>query len=393
MNYSKVLEGIRVLDLSRLLPGPYASLVLGDLGAQVDKLEDAGAGDYLRHMPPDIGGNSAAFHALNRGKRSAVVNLKVPAGRSAFERLCGHYDVLLEQFRPGVLARLGLAHEQLLERHPRLIICALTGYGQTGPLAARAGHDLNYLARSGLLGAMGPTAGPPQVPAFQLADVSGGMWSVIAILAALRQREQSGQGGLCDIAMSEGVLGFASIGLASALCGEEAAAGEHVLGGGIAPYNTYKTSDERYVSIAALEPKFWFRFCSATQIEGDAEALFPGPHQAAWKQRLAAVFGARTRAEWIAFGDAHDCCVEPVWAPDEVREDPQLKARGLIQDVAVGDQRAAAIATPLSSNDSLRQQAPAKAGQDTRAIFREAGFSDDEVAALEQEKAIVQAPS
>src|SRR3954471_8924918 len=179
------LKGIRILDLSRLLPGPFATLVLADLGATVDKIEDTGGGDYLRHMPPQVAGESAAFQLLNRGKRSAVIDLKKPEGRAAMKRLVGAYDVLFDQFRPGVLARLGLGHDELRAAHPRLVICALTGYGQTGELAQKAGHDLNYLARSGVLGAQGPVDGPPQVPGFQLADFSCGMWSVVAILAAL----------------------------------------------------------------------------------------------------------------------------------------------------------------------------------------------------------------
>src|SRR6266542_4436213 len=155
------LAGVRILDLSRLLPGPLATLVLADLGAQVDKIEDPEAGDYARNMPPLVGGHGAAFHVLNRGKRSAVLDLKRPEGVRAFERLVLHYDVVFEKFRPGVLDRLGLGHERLLELHPKLVVAALTGYGQSGPLCERAGHDLDYLARAGLLGLQGPSDGKP----------------------------------------------------------------------------------------------------------------------------------------------------------------------------------------------------------------------------------------
>src|SRR5262249_51900817 len=186
------LTGVRVLDLSRLIPGPFATLVLADLGATVDKIEDAAGGDYLRHVPPQVAGSSVAFHLLNRGKRSAILDLKHPAGRDAFRRLATRYDVLFDQFRPGGLPRLRLGYEVLCADNPRLIVCALTGYGQTGPLVNRAGHDLNYLARAGLLGAQGPADRAPQVPGFQMADVSGGMWCAIAILAALAERAQTG---------------------------------------------------------------------------------------------------------------------------------------------------------------------------------------------------------
>jgi len=165
---ARSLAGLRVLDLSRLLPGPFASLVLADLGANVDKIEDTEGGDYLRAMPPLRGGVSSMFLALNRNKRSACLDLKMASGREALLKLVPHYDVLLEQFRPGVLDRLGLGHATLRERNPRLIVCALTGYGQDGPLASRAGHDLNYLARAGVLGMNGPADAAPQVPGFQL---------------------------------------------------------------------------------------------------------------------------------------------------------------------------------------------------------------------------------
>src|SRR5580704_6915913 len=197
------LAGIRVLDLSRLLPGPFASLVLADLGARVDKIEDPAGGDYLRAMPPLRGDTSSMFLALNRNKRSACLDLKMERGRAALLKLTARYDVLLEQFRPGVLDRLGLGHRTLLETNPRLIVCALTGYGQDGPLANRAGHDLNYLARAGVLGMQGPAGAPPQPPGFQLADVGGGLWCVVAILAALRERDRTGKGSVIDVAMSE----------------------------------------------------------------------------------------------------------------------------------------------------------------------------------------------
>jgi crotonobetainyl-CoA:carnitine CoA-transferase CaiB-like acyl-CoA transferase len=381
------LAGVRVLDLSRLIPGPFGTLVLADLGAQVDKIEDAGAGDYLRYVPPQRAGASAGFHLLNRGKRSAIVDLKRAEGRAAFMRLLGRYDVLFEQFRPGVLDRLGLSHAALRERHPRLIICALTGYGQTGPLSQRAGHDLNYLARAGLLGSMGPSAGPPQVPGFQLADVSGGMWCVIAILAALRQRDATGQGTVCDIAMSDGVLGFAALSIAAGLAGESVPRGDETLTGGIAPYNTYLAKDGAPMTLAALEPKFWTAFCAAVGLECDTSALVPGPHQAALKARVAEIFAGRTRAEWEAFAENHDCLVEPVLAPNELAGDAHTRARGLTFELNVAGESVPEIRTPVSSRDHAGTAAPMP-GQHTREIFREAGFDETEIAELFKARAI-----
>jgi alpha-methylacyl-CoA racemase len=385
------LDGVRVLDLTRLLPGPFASLVLADLGARVDKLEDPGGGDYLRAMPPvDESGASAAFAALNRNKRSLVLDLKRPAGRRAFLRLLPHYDVLFEQFRPGVLARLGLGHDVLRRESPRLVVCALTGYGQTGPLAQRAGHDLNYLARAGLLGLTGPAGAPPPVPGFQLADVSGGLWSVIAILAALRERDRSGQGAVLDVAMVDGVLGFATTAMAALGHGHVAERGGEVLTGGIAPYNTYLSKDDCVMTLAALEPKFWASFCGGVGLACDLTALLPGPHQPALKAEVAAIFRSKTRAEWQAFAAERDCCVEPALRPDELRGDEHLRARGLFFAPPGGGAGPAAgqFRLPITPPDAAAPAPPGR-GEHGDAILREAGLSDDEIAELRREGATI----
>ena len=375
------LGGIRVLDLTRLLPGPFATLVLSDLGAQVDKLEDPNMGDYTRHAPPMVGNAGAAFHALNRGKRSAVLDLKSERGRAVFERIVPHYDVLFEQFRPGVLARLGLAHERLLELHPKLVVCALTGYGQTGPLRDRAGHDLNYLARAGLVGLAGPADQKPAIPPFQLADVSGGLWSVIAILAALREREQTGKGSILDIAMLDSVIPFATIGLSKLLGGELPARGGELLSGGIAAYDTYLTADQQVVTLGALEPKFLMKFCAHAGIEVDLSVLLPGPHQAELKARFSRAIAGKTRAEWEAFNAEHDVCLEPALRPDEVLSDPQVVARGLFFEGPAGPSAVRYYRTPVTPADIQPSPAPSQ-GEHTHAIFREAGLSDAEIAAL-----------
>ena len=375
------LADVRVLDLSRLLPGPFATLVLADLGASVDKIEDPAGGDYLRVMPPQIAGESVAFQLLNRGKRSAVLDLKKPEGKAAFLRLVGSYDVLFEQFRPGVLDRLGLGHKALRAAHPRLIVCALTGYGQTGPLAQRAGHDLNYLARSGVLGAQGPSDRAPQVPGFQLADVSGGMWSVIAIQAALIERARTGQGTILDIAMTDGVLGFAVTAMASALAGEGQSRGGEPLTGGIAPYNTYTSSDGHPITLAALEPKFWMSFCAGVGLETGMEALIPGSHQLALRARVTEIFATKTRQEWIAFGEERDCCLEAVLAPDELTRDPHLTARGLFFNLPSERGDIPQIRLPVTPKDTTFSPPP-RSGEHTRAIFADAGMTADEIDAL-----------
>ena len=383
------LDGVRVLDLTRLLPGPFASLVLADLGARVDKVEDPDGGDYLRVMPP-VGpdGTAAAFAALNRGKRSLVLDLKRPAAQAAFLRILPRYDVLFEQFRPGVLARLGLGHDVLRAKAPRLVVCALTGYGQTGPLAPRAGHDLNYLARAGLLGLMGPPGGAPPVPGWQLADVAGGLWSVIAILAALRQREQTGEGAVLDVAMVDGALGFATTAVAALGLGQHAERGAEALTGGIAPYNTYLSRDDRVMTLAALEPKFWASFCEGVGIACDMTALMPGPHQEAIKAQVAAIFRSKTRAEWEAFAAERDCCVEPALAPAELAADPHLRARGLFYAPGGGEgPEAGQFRLPVTP-EGTPATAPPGRGEHSAEILREAGLGDEDIAELRRAGAV-----
>jgi len=386
------LEGVSVLDLSRLLPGPLASLVLGDLGARVDKIEDTAGGDYLRVMPPHLGegadATSSAFLALNRNKRSAVVDLKKPEAKAMFLRLVRSYDVLLEQFRPGVLERLGLSHQTLLEANPRLVICALTGYGQTGPLAQRAGHDLNYLARAGVLGQQGPADRPPAVPGFQLADVSGGLYAVIGIMGALMERARTNQGQIVDVAMIETAMPFAMAGFGLLFGGQNLARGNEALTGAIAPYQTYATKDGGAMSLASLEPKFWMQFCAGVGRQVDMSDLMPGPHQDELKAALAKIFADKTREEWIAFAQERDCCLEPVLTPAEAMKDPHLVARKMFFELTTKTWGAIPqMRTPLTPTDRTHT-APPKSGEHTDEILRDAGLTNDEIATLRAANAI-----
>jgi len=380
------LAGIKVLDLTRLLPGPFASLVLADLGAQVDKIEDTGAGDYLRNMPPMVGDASGMFLALNRNKRSACLDLKKKSAQAALLALAERYDVLIDQFRPGVLDRLGVGHPVLAGRNPRLVICSLTGYGQDGPLAQRAGHDINYLARAGVLGMQGPAGAPPQVAGFQLADMGGGLWCVVGILAALHERARTGKGRVVDVAMSEASMGFAFSGFGQMLAGHRPARGEEPLTGGLALYGVYATRDGKYVTLGALEPKFWTAFCEGAGLEADPGAHFPGPHQGAVRDRLRALFATRTREEWEAFGREHDCCLEPVLDPDEALRDEHLHARGVFFELDSPWGPLAQLRTPVTPR-AAAHVAPPRQGEHTDAILREGGIDEATIAAMRAEGA------
>jgi alpha-methylacyl-CoA racemase len=260
------LSDVRVLDLTRLLPGGFCSLLLADFGADVVKVEDTGMGDYVRWAPPyygsdddqALGTRSALYLALNRGKRSIRLDLKSEGGRDALLRLARHHDVVLESFRPGVLDRLGCGYEALRDVNPRLVYCAITGYGQTGPNTARAGHDMNYLGLNGLLGITGERDGPPIQSAGQIADLGGGaMMAAFGVMAALRERERSGEGQLVDVSMTDGALSWLAMVAAQYLCdGRVPRRGEGSLTGGFLCYLPYEAADG-WVTCGALEPKFW----------------------------------------------------------------------------------------------------------------------------------------
>jgi crotonobetainyl-CoA:carnitine CoA-transferase CaiB-like acyl-CoA transferase len=388
------LSGVRVLDLSRLLPGPFATLVLSDLGAQVDKVEDPHVGDYLRLMPPlgpstgEDPGLSGRFVALNRDKRSLCLDLKHPEGRKALLRLLPHYHVLVESFRPGVLDRLGLGLDVLHAHNPKLVLCSISGYGQDGPYRERAGHDLNYAALAGVLSMSGPSPHePPHPMPIQLADVGGGaLWSVIGILSALRQAEQSGQGSHIDISMCEGTLSFLipDLGNLDVLPeGEEPARGADLLTGGAACYGVYRTRDDKFLAVAALEPKFWANLNHALGRPIDpSELIAPPDEQAKIRDELATIFLQKTRSEWEAIFAKTDACVEPVLSPRETHQHPLHQARAVFFDGNPPGQTDGSplpqVRTPLRPRN-LPCGKPPLHGQDSQAILREAGFDQADI--------------
>ena len=327
------LEGLRVLDLSRLLPGPFATMVLADLGADVVKVEEPGGGDWLRGMPPLAGDESGAFHALNRNKRSISIDLRRPEGVATFLRLARRADAVVESFRPGVLDRLGVGWEALRRENRRLVLCSISGYGQDGPYAQRAGHDLDYCAIAGVLAANGTPERPAPI-GVQVADVAGGAWPAAAgVLAALLGRDRTGEGAHVDVSMTEGALAMLALPLGMAWSrGTPIARGTELLDGGAGCYDVYRTKDGKFVALGALEPKFFSAFCAAVGRPELAERQLDdggrGP-----RAELEAIFAARTRDEWTALAARHDVCLAPVLEGEEPQRDPQLAARGAFVDV------------------------------------------------------------
>lgn len=390
------LAGVRVLDLTRLLPGGYATQMLGDLGADVLKVEEPGAGDYARSMPPMGQRYGQAFTAVNRNKRSAAINLKHPAGREALLRLVDGADVLIESFRPGVMDRLGLSHASLRERNPRLIVCALTGYGQDGPYRDRVGHDINYIGYAGLLAHLTSPGQPPTMPGAQLADIAGGaLMAVVGILAALVGRGATGEGRIVDVSMMDGTLALLPL-LASIVLngGQEPGPGEAWLAGALPGYNVYQTRDGRYVTVGALEPKFWAELCRRLGRKDLIARQFPHDAEDARevKQALAAIFRGKTRDEWVAeLGDA-EICFGPVNTLAEALADPQARARGVSARVAFGGGEGEWVAlhtAPTMSDVPLetRRGLPGL-GEHTAEALRAAGYDDAEIATLVEAGAI-----
>jgi alpha-methylacyl-CoA racemase len=384
------LSDIKVLDLSRLLPGGFCSLLLADFGADVLKVEDTGMGDYVRWSPPYVEGaedsaKSALFLSLNRGKRSIRLNLKEEAGREVLLRLVREHDVLLESFRPGVMERLGVGYERLREENPGLVYCAITGYGQDGPYTARSGHDMNYLGLNGLLGLSGEAGGPPVQAAGQIADLGGGaLMAAFAILAALRERERSGEGQLVDVSMFDGSLAWLAMVAARYLAeGQTPERGGLELAGSLICYRPYECKDG-WVTLGALEPKFWQAWCRGVGREDLIEKQFerPGSEAHADVERL---FAERTRDDWHAFAEEHDCCLEPVLDLGEALDSELVRAREMVVRIdqpGTGGVSLLGVPVKLSRTPGAPAGPGPALGEHTREVLVAAGYSDDEIGSL-----------
>lgn len=330
------LQSIRVLDLSRLLPGPFCTMLLADFGAEVIKIEAPELGDYARQYEPKIDENSVMYHSLNRNKKSVTLDLKTDEGKDQFLQMVGKADVVVESFRPGVMKRLGLDFPVLEKINPRLIYCAISGYGQTGPYAEIPGHDINYISFAGLLELMGEKDGKPIVPAVQVADLAGGAYpAATGILLALLEREKSGKGQFIDISMMDGVISLLQSTLPNYLMKNiPSKRGEQMLSGGLACYEVYQTKDGRWLAVGALEMKFWRIFC---QKIGKPEwiALLNEPDEVQYKLKhdIQTVMYTKTLAEWMDIFEDAEACVSPVLNFAELVNHPQVQARKMFQAI------------------------------------------------------------
>ncbi|HZP93527.1 MAG TPA: CaiB/BaiF CoA-transferase family protein [Burkholderiales bacterium] len=385
----KPLAGIRVLDLTRLLPGPVCTLHLADLGADVIKIEDTGPGDYARTLGAPDGRIAPVFLAINRNKRGMRLDLKQQAGVEVFMRLVRDAHAVVESFRPGVVDRLGVGYAACAAVNPRIVYCAISGYGQTGPYRDRAGHDINYCSYAGLLEQIGEAQGEPAIPNLQIADILGGaVVPALGILAALVDALRSGRGRYVDVSMTDGVLAHNLQALAAvALEGRARPRGEDFLSGREPYYAVYRTADGRHMAVGALEKKFWDTLCEVLERPDlkDCHWSVGGGDREGTKRALREIFASRPQAYWVEkFKDA-DCCVSPVLRLEESLTDPQVDARGMVvRSLHPRAGETLQFAPPLKMSEyqfAAERQAP-DPGADNDAILREAGYSSAEIARL-----------
>ena len=384
------LSGIRVLDLTRLLPGAFATMVLADLGAEVIKVEEPKEGDYNRALPPIAKAESGSFLLLNRNKKSVTLNLKDPDGKRLFLSMVREADVVIEGFRPGVMDRLGLGYEALKAENPKIVYCAISGFGQDGPYRLLPGHDLNYMAIAGALNLFGKAGDGPIVPGLSIADVGGGsLTAVSGILAALIARGRTGEGQFVDISMTDGALSWLAMhGAEKLFAGIEPRGGECPYIGQAPCYNIYRCADGRHVALGIIEPHFWHRFCDAVDMPALKDNQWPeGETAEEQRKTLDGLFLTKTRDAWVAFLTPADIPFTAVNSMQEAFfEDPQMRHRAMLQSVEHPvEGRVPQLGFPikLSGTPCDIYAAPPRLGEHTGEVLQALGCDEEEIATLE----------
>jgi len=388
------LERIRILDCTRLLPYQYCTMILADLGATVLKVEEPKEGDYGRWGDVSRSYESTAFVMANRNKKSMRLNLKDEKGKEIFRKLSATHDVLIESFRPGAMARLGLDYETLASVNPRMIYCSATGYGQTGPYRGKAGHDINYLAISGILAWTGKHTGRPVIPAIPIGDMAGGgLFSALAIIAALLDRERTGRGQYIDVAQTDVLTSLNVLNLAECLARKKGqTARPHNLRGQTLCYNTYKTLDGKFIALGALESRFWILFCKKVGREDwIPNHLLQYEEGSRATEELKELFAGKTQEEWVDIFEKTDCCVSPVLTPEETLEDSHLMQRGTITTIADSQRgQTIQIGFPAKFSDDLNfKRSPTPFfGEHTTEVLAGLGYSAAQIDILRDEEVI-----
>jgi alpha-methylacyl-CoA racemase len=384
------LNGLKILDFTTLLPGPYATMMLADMGAEVLRVLSGSRPDLASFMPPFLPSNDLSCNIayLGRGKRCLTLNLKIASAVEIVHKLIKEYDIVIEQFRPGVMDKLGLGYEDLKVVNPSLIYCSLTGYGQTGPLKNRAGHDINYLARSGLMNYSGTKDKGPFLTGMQIADVaSGSNNSVIGILAAVIHRKDTSKGQYIDISMTDGVMAFNAMTAAAYLAGAAEPQREQEFLNGGSLYDFYETKDGRYISFGGLEPQFSAAFCRTIGREDMIPHGIIPPDLEKVKKEIREIFRQKTRDQWTEIFSQVDACVEPVLSLAEAIADENTRAREMVVEFALpSGEKLKQIANPIkfSLTKPEYRSLGCPAGTNTREVLLDIGYTEEQISDYER---------
>ncbi|MFA4910666.1 MAG: CaiB/BaiF CoA-transferase family protein [Desulfobacteria bacterium] len=390
---ASALEGIKILDLSRLLPFNYCTLMLADLGAEVLKIEEPKIGDYMRWMPPKLEKESAVFLMANRNKKGMTLNLKEEKGKEILRRLVKEYDVLFESFRPGVMKRLGLGYDDLKEINPRLVFCSSTGYGQDGPYKDRPGHDMNYISVAGILESTGRHTGAPVIPGIPIADMSIGIFSAFSILAGIIARDRMGKGQYIDVSMTDCMVSYNMINIAG-LVASQRSHGLETLGitGETPCYNVFKTKDGKFISLGNIEDKFWLNLLKLIGREDLKESQFAtGEQQKKTMDELQRIFLSKTREEWLGLFEGKDICYAPVNDAEDLMADPHVKHREMLLEMEHPvEGKVTTVGFPFKfSQTPGRIKTPSPTlGQHTEEILKGLGYKDQDIKEMEEKGAI-----
>ena len=390
---ASALEGIKILDVSRLLPFNYCTMMLADLGAEVLKVEEPGMGDYMRWLPPKLKNENAIFLIANRNKRSVTLNFREEKGKEILRQLAKEHDVLFESFRPGVMDRLGVGYENLKEINPRLVFCSSTGYGQTGPYKDRPGHDMNYISVAGILEATGRHTGAPVIPGIPIADMSIGIFSAFSILAGIMARDRTGKGQHIDVSMTDCMVSYNMMNIADYVFSQQAQSSEKFGITGETPcYNVFKTKDDKFISLGNIEGKFWKNLLKLIGREDLKEYQFAmGEEGEKAMSELQSVFLSKTRKEWLDLFESQDICYAPINSAEDVVADPQVKQREMIFEMEHPvEGKITTIGFPFKFSETpgkVRMPSPTL-GQHTEEVLKGLGYNDSDIQEM-KEKGVI----